>query len=269
MVEPCGHDVAESVRRHHDTLPVHGRIGAAHGMAIVAAVRAAGQHGLVVPAIDLAAGTWRVLAPSEDRGWWPRLADAGEDVAIAGRTPHGLVELLTCSGTAYARAGDTTAADDQWRRAFALTQELGDHDRAALLLHRVGDLRRTTGSLGRALTAFFELVRVRTDQGDRLGLAEALTEVGATMLRTDRRLDAEYFLRRACEALPDGPHAPARHAAALVNLGRAWDDQGTRAAAMRCYSAALAALVDVDDRAADEVRALLSAASRRTGAGRR
>lgn len=259
MVEPGG----------RLALPSDGRIDAAHGAEIVAAVRETGRHGRAAQAIDLALRTWRVLAPSQDRGWWGCLAEAGEDIAITGRTPEGLIELLVCSGGAYARAGDTTAADDQWRRAFALTQRLGDHDRAAALLHRVGDLRRTTGSLGRALTAFFELVRVRTEQGDRLGLAEALTEVGATMLRAGRIGDAEHFLRRAWKALPANPPAPVRHAATLVNLGRAWEERGAHATAMRCYSPALAALVDADDRAADEVRALLAAASRRTTAGMR
>src|SRR5262245_54341473 len=93
-------DVGSLARRHRETLPGHGRIDAARGAEIVAAVWAAGRHDLVAPAIELALATWRVLAPSRDRGWWGRLAEAGEDVAIAGRTPHGLVELLTCSGTA-------------------------------------------------------------------------------------------------------------------------------------------------------------------------
>lgn len=259
MVEPCGRLV----------LPGDGRIDPALGADIVAAVREAGRRGLVPPAVELALATWRVIAPARDRGWWRRLAEAGEDVAIAGRAPRGLIALLSSSGAAYARAGDPTTADDQWRRAFALAQRLGDHDHAAAALRRVGRLRRGTGALGRALTAFFELVRVRTDQGDDLGLVEALTEVGTTMQRAGRPGDAEYFLRRAWEALPADPPTPARHAAALVDLGRAWADRGAHATAVRCYSPALAALLDVDEAAAGEVRALLAAASRRTGAGPR
>lgn len=270
MVEPwAGDDVAALVDAHLETLAGDHlvRIPAARGAEIVAAVRAAGRHRLVTPGIDLARTTWAVVAPSADRQWWRALADAGEDIAITGRDPEGLIELLHRSGTAFARAGDRTAADDQWRRAFALTQRLGDHDRSARLLHLVGDLRRAGGSLGRALTAFFELVRVRAEQDDRVGLAAALTEVGVTMARTGRLTDADYFLGRARKALPRAtglpPSALVRHAATLVALGRAWDGRGAHAAAMPCYSQALAELVDVDDYAAEEVRVLLAAAAAR------
>jgi len=272
VVEPwADDDVASFVDTQLETLTGHGDdlapISADRGAEIVAAVRAAGRRRLVGPAIRLACATWAVVAPSADRRWWGELAEAGEDVAITGRDPEGLIELLHRSGTAFARAGDRTAADDQWRRAFALTQRLGDHDRSAHLLHLVGDLRRAGGSLGRALTAFFELVRVHAEQNDRLGLAAALTEVGVTMARTGRVTDADYFLRRAGEALPSGadvpPSALLRHAATLVGLGRAWDGRGAHAAAMPCYSQALAELVDVDDYAAEDVRVLLAAAAER------
>jgi tetratricopeptide (TPR) repeat protein len=237
------------------------------GVDVVATVRAAARHGLAGVAIRLAAVTWRAVPPGADRTWWRSLAEAGEDAAIEGGVPDGLVELLHLSGTTYARAGDIHAADRQWRRAFALTERVGDRERSAELLRAVGDLRRSTGSFGRALTAFHELVGLREEQGDRLGLAEALTEVAVTMLQAGRRADAGHFLQRAGEVSPPAgtleEPALSRHATTLVTLGRCWDQLDEPVSAMPCYSKALAELIDVDDGAAEEVRELLAAASAR------
>ncbi|HEX6354727.1 hypothetical protein [Actinophytocola sp.] len=229
------------------------------GADIVATVRSAGQDGLVNVAVRLAGVAWRSGPPGSDRSWWRSLAEAGEDAAIAGGDVDGLVELLRLSGAAYAKAGDSHVADRQWRRAFAIAEQLGDQERAAELLRAVGDLRRATGSFGRALTVFHELVSLREEQGDQLGLAEALAEITTTMIQADRHADAGHFLQRACEVLP--PARGPRHARALMTLGRCWDRLGEPASAMPCYSQALAELIDVDDGAAEQARELLAAAA--------
>ena len=98
-----------------------------------------------------------------------------------------------------------------------------------------------------------------------LGLAEALTGMAATMVEAGRQ-DARHFLQRASEALPLADDLPepalARHAKTLVSLGRSWERQGASAPAMDCYSQALAELIDIDNAAADETRALLADAAR-------
>lgn len=242
------------------------RVDRNRGRAIVATVRAAGRHRRITLATTLAATTWRRMAPSIDRTWWHALAEASEGVAIEAREPSVLVVLLHESGAAFARAGDSFVADRQWRRAFALTEQLGGHERSAALLKLIGDLRRANGSFGRALTIFHELVKLREDLGDQLGLADALAELATTMMCARRGSDAKYYLRRAAETLPLGedlpPQARIERANALVKIGQGWDRQGSYAAAMSCYSRALAELVDLDDEIAAKARALLAAAAR-------
>jgi tetratricopeptide (TPR) repeat protein len=236
------------------------------GEEIVAAVRAAGRLDLTELAVDLASAAWAVLAPTPDRRWWRRLAAAGEDAAIDGRSPDGLAEVLHRSCCAFARANDATAADDQWRRAFVVTERLGDHERSAELLRLVAELRSARGALGRAMTVYFEIVALHTTRADHLGAAEALADLAVTMARAGRHDDASHLRRRAASNLPAAgvlptPAAP-RYAAVLSVLGRAWDDADEPASAMRCYSKALEVLVDVDENAADEIRGLLAAAAR-------
>jgi len=54
-----------------------------------------------------------------------------------------------------------------------------------------------------------------------------------------------------------------RHTAAHISLGKAWDLAGSPAKATLYYGYALAALIDVDDHAAEDVRTLLTAATAR------
>ncbi|MGB3442663.1 MAG: hypothetical protein WBA97_28300 [Actinophytocola sp.] len=236
-----------------------------HGDAIVATVRAAGRHRQVALAATLADTTWQKLAPTVVQRWWHALADAGETVAIEAREPSWLVDLLHGSGVAFARAGDTFIADRQWRRAFVLTDQIGDRERSAVFLEMIGVLRRTSGSFGRALTVFHELVRLREDLEDQLGLAGALTELATTMMQADRMVEARHYLDRANEALPVGddlpPQARKRHAKTLMKIGRGWDQQAAPAVAMSCYSRALAELIDLDDETAARARASLAAAA--------
>jgi hypothetical protein len=157
--------------------------GVNRGAAIVAAVRAAGEHGLADLGIALAAAAWQAALPGGDRDWWRQLAEAGEEVAIEARESVALVGLLETSGAAFARAGDAHIADRQWRRAFALTERLGDRERSAALLGEIGLLRRTYGSFGRALTAFHELV---ARSGRRQGRVDHLVAGGPKRVELPR-----------------------------------------------------------------------------------
>lgn len=240
-------------------------LDAHRGATIIAAVTAAGRLNLVEEALTLTMQTWRATTPTNDWTWWHTLAHVSEEIATEARDADRLIELLQESGTAYARTGAGHRADRQWRRAFSLTDATHDHRRSAALLLLIGARRRTAGLLGQALTVFHELIRLFTDTNDRLGLVEALIEMTVTLLRGGRRGDAERYLGRAVDTLATEEPSPTevtRHTQALVRIGQLWEELEFSGKAVPVYSNALAMLVDVDDEAADEVRALLAAASR-------
>ena len=243
-----------------------GEIHAIQGAEIVAVVRALAST-RPAQSVVFARAVWRTLStPSSPavQEWWQELADAGEDAAIATRTPGELIDLLQESGDALANAGESFRADRQWRRAYALTEKLGDRERSAELLLRVGRLRRGKGAFGRALTVFHELVSLRQDTDNEPGLAEALTELGITLFDAGRDTEARHFLERAGSVMSPGDDAvvptSARRTEVLIAIGRAWEHAHAPAKAMVHYGRALAALIDVDDVAADEVRTMLAAA---------
>ncbi len=238
-------------------------LGAREGTAIVATVRTAARYDLPSVALRLAMSAWRAVTPTGDRRWWHSLADEAEAIAIAEHSPDRLIELLDVSGSAIAEAGDTDVADNRWRRAWALTERLGERSRSADFLARLGALRRTAGSLGGALTIFQELVRLRAEQGDQLGLAEASTEMATTLMKANRLADADEMLDQAADVLPPtdvlaGPTL-VRRAKILITIGRSWEQRGARPKAVSYYRRALDETPDLDDELAEKARGLLGA----------
>jgi tetratricopeptide (TPR) repeat protein len=257
----------------HELAARSGNIDDIHGAEIVVAVRALAAT-RPAEAIALAHEVWRTLSTAPDvacRGWWQDLADVGEDAAIEARLPAEFIELLWESGSAFENSGEGFRADRQWRRAYALTEQDGDRERSAELLLQIGRLRRAKQAFGRALTVYHELVSLRQETGDEPGLAEALVELAVTMIEAGRDTEARHYLDRASSMM--APEDPAnmsaagstsqRHTAAHISLGKAWDLAGSPAKATLYYGYALAALVDVDDQAAEDVRTLLTAAAAR------
>ena len=255
-------------------------LDAVRGAEIVAAVRARART-RPQDAVDFARETWCALSsppPTQHQPWWQDLADGGEAAAIDARLPGGLIDLLWESGNALANAGELFKADLQWRRAFMVAERAGDRERSADMLLVVGRQYRATRWFDKALTAFHELVSLRKEADDELGCGEALTELAVTLIDVDRGSDARHFLDRAGSilAMPaspidspadspidgpvDGPTpALTRQTTALVSLARAWDRLGETRKAVMFYGQALAALIDVDDVAAAEVRVAFAA----------
>lgn len=111
------------------------------------------------------------------------------------------------------------------------------------------------------------MVDLQRAAGDAVGAAEALTELAATMRAAGRLSSAIDYFTQADEAMSPiteaagtSPDVVAVHAQILVSWGQALWDQGHHGAARRRWSRALAMVIDVDDVAADHVRALLATA---------
>jgi tetratricopeptide (TPR) repeat protein len=251
---------AVSLARHGST-----RVGAwlaEHCGDVTAAVLACDRDRLRELGISLATATWPAARLVPDPRWWEDLAEAGEALAIAERDPVALVDLLHGAATTFAHHGDQARAEERWVRALAITRRTGGpRDRGDTVLTALGTLYRDWGRLGKALDAYLGLVDLRREAGDPPGTAAALVEVGTTMYAAGRVSTAMDYFDRADEALADTAGSATDHARILVWCGRTRWEQGLHSAARRSWSRALALLVDVDERAADEVRELLAADS--------
>ncbi|AHI01011.1 tetratricopeptide repeat protein [Kutzneria albida] len=234
-----------------------------HRAVLLAALAVAVQDGDGEDAIRLASWLWSLVpvtpALLNDAEWRDRLARAGENAAIHSRNPHALGLLLDLSSACAAQAGDFARAEEQRIRSTAIWRRLGEHDRLVAAVNALGVVYRDWGRLHRALDVYFELIAECQLRNDLRGHAHALHAVGLTMITAGRSDSAVEYLRRADRAFRAMPEpAPVEHAHVAVALGRIYWRQNQFSRARRCFSTALALLVDVDDQAADRVRALLS-----------
>ena len=245
-------DLIQAVRREPAWL-------AGHRAEVLAAVLACDRDGARAAGTRLATAVWPVAGQVDDPRWWTDLAEAGEALAIADRDPATLVDLLDGCATTFANHGDRLRAEERWVRALAIARRDGLGDRGQAVLTALAELYRDWGRLGKALDAYLGLVDLRA--GDPAGTAAALAEIGATMHAAGRLAAATDYFDRADETMADAEDAdPEAHARILVWCGRTRWDQGEHGAARRRWSRALALLVDVDDDAANQVRALLAMA---------
>lgn len=231
-----------------------------HRAEVLAAVRDCDRDGSRGPGTRLATAVWPAARLVPDPRWWEELAEAGEALAIADRDPATLVDLLHRGATTFATHGDRLRAEERWVRALAIIRRGGLHDHGQAVLSALGDLYRDWGRLSKALDAYLGLVDLRREAGDPAGTADALAEVGATMHAAGRLSSATEYFDRADEVLSraTGTVSPDAHARILVWCGRTRWEQDQHDAARRWWSRALAMLVDVDDEAANQVRALLA-----------
>lgn len=231
-----------------------------HRVEVLAAVRACDRDGARGMGTRLAAAVWPAAHLVRDPRWWTELAEAGEALAIADRDPAALVDLLHGGAATFAGHGDLLRAEERWVRALAITRRDGDRDRGEAVLCALGALYRGWGRLSKALDAYLGLVDLRRDAGDPAGTADALAEVGVTMHAAGRLRSATEYFDRADEVLSEAasPAALTAHARVLVWCGRTRWEQDQHDAARRRWSRALAMLVDLDDDAANRVRALLA-----------
>jgi tetratricopeptide (TPR) repeat protein len=268
LVEPAEAD--RIVRRFTEFLTAelaHAPL-AEHRAAVLAALRAGDRDGLRGLGARLAITAWPGAAALQDPAWWEELSQAGETLAIADHDPAMLTDLLHHSASTFAGHGDRDRAEAQWVRALAIIRNpraAGDPQRGAAVLAGLAELYRNWGRLSKALDADLALVDLRRAAGDAVGTAEALATVAGTMRAAGRLNSAAEYLASADDAMSsasaDTPDLVTTHARILVRRGRTLWDLGQHDAARRPWSRALAMLIDVDDEAADRVRALLATRS--------
>jgi len=251
--------VADLVRRFSEE-PDPGWL-AEHHKEVLGVIVACDRDGLRELGARLAYVVWPVAGAVRDPEWWRELAGAGEALAIAGRDPAMLVDLLDRSARTFAAQGDRAGAEAQWVRALAITRRPPGEDlreRGMAILTGLGGLYREWGRLGKALDAYLGLVDLRRAAGDPRGTAQALATVAATMYAAGRAGSAAGYFAQAADAMPAGAEDPL-YPRILVWWGRVLWERGEPGPARRRWSEALAIVVDVDEALAEHVRALLAA----------
>jgi tetratricopeptide (TPR) repeat protein len=238
---------------------------------VVAVVRGAGRTHAFLWGARLADAAWRqsnVFDHVTPEQWLP-LCEAGERCATEAQNPRLLISLLRHSGAYFATVDRRHLTESQWLRALSLARQADDVDTADAISRALAELYREWGRLHKALDVLQNLVHYRREKGNDqpLGVAEALGDLGATLLQANRPADAVDILIAANTVLRDvsrsvTPEIVILHGTVLTTLGKACEAQGEPAKAARHYSRALALLIDVDERAAQEVRDRLAHASR-------
>jgi tetratricopeptide (TPR) repeat protein len=209
-------------------------------------------------------GRWMVVVSvSVRRVDEPRSGAPGdENAAVPAGRADPLIELLHRRATASAAAGEWARAELAWLRVLAIAEETGDRRRFEDTLPLLGATYRAWGRPHRTVDVLLELAAARERDGDPVGHADALASVGRTMTEALRPDAAITYLARAEKELAGlGDRATAHpavarlHASVLEDLARAHVARGTINTARTLLRQALTLVVDVDEEAAERVRA--------------
>ncbi|MFL6126391.1 hypothetical protein [Actinophytocola sp.] len=239
-------------------LTSHDEIPSAVRTDVVNVIRAAGRlrHTAIAGAVAQAA--WRSSTVCEHLDWCRELARYGEDAAITGREPELLIELLDSSAAVYSSTADWPGAERAWLRAHAVAESLGDAARGVQLLRLL-----TTNYLNwerphKAADTLLELVAIHERVGNRVKTAEAQAAVARIMTNAGRADAAIKYLRKADRSLHSRPDTQPELAMVLSDIGHVYAQLGRINTARTYYHEALALVVDTDDRAAEQIRAMQS-----------
>lgn len=229
-----------------------------HQANLVAAIRIGAQHGLSELAAQLAVAVWEAAPDDLDPKWFRELSRWGEEAAISWRHPQFLATLLDHSARCLRRATDMQGAESQWVRALHIGRRSRDYGIAVTALSSLSELYGEWSRPHRKLDAELELLAWQQRAGNPLDVVRARVRLGSTLLAADRASAAvEHLLQAEQELGALGETAEAERAAVLVKLGRAHWQLGATDTARRCFSQALAILLDRDPAGADRIRELL------------
>lgn len=228
----------------------------------LATVRAGGTARLRSLTTALAARLWACVPTDVPRHWAMDLAEAGTRAAIDGRQPHALAGLLRLSARWFATHGDFVTAEAHGVREWMVWKELQDIVGMIDTLWRRALIYREAGRGNRELDCYQRLLSLYRRTADRFGVARTQLARGVALVAVGRAHDAAEQLREAARTfenpddLPEVPHIEL--ARTLEALGRAFWSIGSTGTARRQFSGALRLLVDLDNQAAQRIRALLA-----------
>lgn len=204
------------------------------------------------------AAAWAIVPPDAETAWCDELRDRGHELSTTAPESRELAMVFRNSAAVYLARGDHRFAEAEGLQELAVWRELDEPDEHVAALDALTRTFLARDRLHLAMDCADERLAVHIDHDRHRDIAADLQRLGVLLLLADRPDTAVDYFTRARAAFDDLPDVPARqHAHVRMLLGRAlWATTGA-AAAKRAFSSALSLVVDVDDRAAERIRALL------------
>jgi predicted ATPase len=176
------------------------------------------------------ARTWLENAPLEDRS-------VAADARAAALYTAGLIALFVLD--------DAERAEPLWQAALEIFQDLGDSERVAAVLNRLGNVAQQRGNLQEALDLHKEALRLCEHIRDRSGELNTLHLMGEIYRDLGEYDEGERYLERAAthaRALGDFQHL----ANTLHSIGDLALDRGDYERALAVYSESLRMHVELE-----------------------
>ncbi len=174
--------------------------------------------------------------------------------------------MLLNMGAAYQHRGDIRRAIELYEQALAIFREIGDRRNEGTALGHIGVAYEELSETRRAIERHKQRLVIARDIGDRLGEAAAFANLGRAYYnmgyyrRAIKFYDRQLAIAREIGAPREEAHGLHCKAAALYNLGY-------RRRAIPHMEAALSLYEQIEDPQAEDVRTLLSMASRKSHVG--
>jgi predicted ATPase len=144
-------------------------------------------------------------------------------------------------------AGRWPAAIESYEKSLAMHRDVGDLGEVSKVLSNLGECARATGDFARAETLYREALQMRLDMGALFGTRILRHNLAQALMAQGELDDAEDILRELLNSIAsteDG-HSVGTY---LVAVGTLWLKQERNLAlAVRCYAAAIRAILAVSD----------------------
>jgi tetratricopeptide (TPR) repeat protein len=171
--------------------------------------------------------------------------------------------MLLNIGVAHIDLGEPRDALELYEQALAIFREIGDRRNEGTALGHIGVAYEELGETRRAIECHKQRLVIAREIGDRLGEAVAIANLGRAYYkmgyyrRAIKFYDQQLAIAREIGALREEAHGLHCKAAALYNLGY-------RRRAIPHLEAALSLYEQIENPQAEDVRTLLSLASRKS-----
>jgi adenylate cyclase len=158
-------------------------------------------------------------------------------------------EALACAarGRVLVLRGDYPTAMENYERALALYEELGDRSGVALVTGSIGIVHRFTGNFPAALECYHHALVLHEELGDRNGVARVTGNIGIVYHNTGDYPAALDYYHRAIALHEELGHRSGV-ATATGNIGTVYHSTGDYSAALKYYHNALVLHQELDNR---------------------